>query len=231
MNLARALPLLIVAALPTVALADMTAIYAAPKAPFKMTVEVATNGDVRGDVGKPGQSYITRDGHGYFLKAGPKGMKVMRIEDMGTVMAEQMSKLDPNFRAQMGQAPVLKLVPRGSVTIGGRTGTAYFMQAQDGSLSPFPWAVISADPKLAPLDAAMEHQFEMSMTTMSSTMGTAPFANMLAVLKTGTPILFAGAELQSVSFDPVPSSHFELPAKPETIEGVRAIMMPPPAKP
>lgn len=231
MTLTRVLSILIATALPTAAMADMTAIYAAPKAAFKMTVEVATNGDVRGDVGRPGQSYITRDGHGYFLKAGPNGMEVMRIEDMGTVMAEQMAKLAPNFRSQIGQAPVLKLVAKGSVTISQRTGTAYFMTAQDGSLSPFPWAVISTDPKLAPLGAAMAHQFEMSMTTMSSTMGTAPFANMLAVLKTGTPILFAGAELQSVSFDPVPSSHFELPATPETLDSVRSIMMPPLAKP
>lgn len=213
------------------ALADLTAKYAKPGTSFVMTVEIASNGDTRGDAGQPGVSFITRDGHGYFLKATPAGTAVMRVEDMGTVMSEQMAKLDPQFRAEMQQhVPVIKLVEKGAMTINGRTGTAYFMQADNGSLSPTPWAVISKDPALAPLGSVMARQFEMSMATMSATMGTAPFANMLAVLKTGAPISFAGADLQSVDGSPIPSSHFELPEKPESLDRVRQLMSPTPPK-
>lgn len=223
MNLRMALLLLV--ASPAPALADLTAKYVVPKAGFTMTVEIATNGDIHGDVGRPGQSFITRAGHGYFIQSGPTGPAVMRVEDMGTVMAEQTRKLDPKFREEMQQhAPTIKLVQKGTMTINGRTGAAFFMQAPNGSLSPMPWAVISSDPALAPLGAAMVRQFEMSLTTMSSTMGTRPFANMLAVLRTGAPIFFTGAELASISTAPIPSSRFELPAKPATLDEVRAVM-------
>jgi hypothetical protein len=211
------------------ALADLTAKYAKPGTSFAMTVEIASNGNMRGDAGQPGMSFITRDGHGYFLKSTPAGTDVMRVEDMGEVMSEQMAKLDPQFRAEMQQhAPVIKLVDKGTMTINGRTGTAYFMQAENGSLTPAPWAVISKDPALAPLGSAMIHQFEMSMATMSATTGTAPFANMLAVLKTGAPISFAGADLQSVDASPIPASRFELPRKPESLDRVRQLMSPTP---
>lgn len=214
------------------ALADITAKYAKPGTAFMMTVEIASNGDVRGDAGQPGQSFLTREGHGYFLKATPTGTAVMRVEDMGAVMAEQMAKLDPQFRTQMQQhAPVIKLIEKGTMTINGRTGAAYFMQADNGTLSPMPWAVISKDPAFAALGSAMAHQFEMSMATMSASMGTAPFVNMLTVLKTGAPILFAGAELQSVDLTPIPAAHFELPAKPESLDKVRQLMTPAPPKP
>jgi hypothetical protein len=213
------------------ALADLRAKYAKPGTSFVMTVEIASNGDMRGDAGQPGASFVTRDGHGYYLKTTPAGTAVMRVEDMGAVMSEQMAKLDPKFRAEMQQhAPVVKLVEKGTMTINGRSGTAYFMQADNGSLSSTPWAVISKDPELSPLGSVMARQFEMSMATMSATMGTAPFANMLAVLKTGAPISFAGADLQSVDSSPIPASHFELPAKPESLDRVRQLMSPPPPK-
>jgi hypothetical protein len=214
------------------AFADLTAKYAKPGTGFSMTVEIASNGDVRGDAGQPGQSFLTLNGHGYFLKSTPTGTAVMRIEDMGIVMAEQMAKLNPEFRAQMQQhAPVIKLVEKGTMTINGRTGVAYFMQADNGALSSMPLAVISKDPALAALGTAMAHQFEMSMTTMSATMGTTPFANMLAILKMGTPISFAGAELQSVDLEPIPTSHFDLPAKPASLDEVRQLMAPALLKP
>ncbi len=214
------------------ALADLTAKYAKPGTGFMMTVEIGSNGNVRGDAGKLGQAFLTRDGHGYFLKVTPTGTAVMRIEDMGAVMAEQMAKLDPQFRAEMQQhAPAIKLVEKGTMTINGRTGAAYFMQAADGTLSPTPWAVISKDPSLAELGSAMAHQFEMSMATMSASMGTAPFANMLTVLKMGAPISFAGAELKSVDPSPIPAAHFELPAKPESLDRVLQLMSPASPKP
>jgi len=213
------------------AVADLTAKYAKPGTAFVMTVEIAANGDLRGDVGQPGQSFVTRGGHGFFLRATPTGTVVMRVEDIGTVMAEQMAKLDPQFRTRMRNAPVLKLAAKGELTINGRTGTAYYMQGADGTLSQAPWAVISKDPALAELGTAMVRQFEMSIAAMSGTMGPEPFADMLAVLKTGTPILFVGAELQSVDPSPIPAARFELPAQSETLDGVRKLMAPPTPKP
>ena len=71
----------------------------------------------------------------------------------------------------------------------------------------------------------------MSMTMMAQSMGTAAAKPMQDVLKTGAPIVFTGAELQTVSYDPIPASHFDLPAKPASLDEVRKQMTPVATKP
>jgi hypothetical protein len=228
----RMILLLLAILTPGAALADMTATYAVPKAGFAMKIEIASNGDVRGDAGQPGTYFITRGGHGFFIQTRDSRPIVMHVEDMATVMAEQMARLDPKFRAEMAQdGPSLTLVAKGDATINGRTGTAYFMQLSNGQLSPAPVAVMSHDPALAALGTAMARQFDMSLAMAGQIMGTDPFKDMQAVLKTGTPLVFSGAELGSVEFGPIAASAFELPGPPESLDGVRAAMTPKPATP
>lgn len=235
------LPILALA--PSVALADVTAVYGSPDKSFTMKLEVAGNGDVRGDVkghsSTPGlvvsggtgpeasMSLIRRGDQTYFIRPDPNGPIVTRVDDLVTVMVErsqQMRKQVPGFAEAMAQAPGLRFhfVPKGQVAVNGRFGTAYYMQLPGGGgLSPQPWAVVSDDPSLAPLKQAMAVQFEMSIKMMDRAGFGGPLKELSAVFGKGAPISYAGVELQSVSFAPIPASEFELRAAPETLEQTR----------
>jgi len=215
------------AVIPAPALADLTAVYGKPGTNFEMKVEIASNGNVHGDMpGQAGNSIFTLGGEGYFVEPGPSGPIVMRVEDMATVLGEQIAKLGPQFRPSLDHTPTRQFVHKGTATVNGRTGAAFFAQSRDGRLSPRPWVVISDDPALTPLARAMAGQFDMSMRMMAKSIGDAAVKPMQEILKTGAPIVFTGAELQTVTFDPIPVSHFELPAKPASLENVRKQMMP-----
>lgn len=208
---------------PSWALADMTATYGVPNSNFSMKIEIASNGDVRGDVaGQPGLYFITRDGKGYFIQADPAGPIVTRGEDYGAALGEQMAKMAPGFR-DMVKGVALHVVEKGEVAVNGRKGTAYYVRmAPDAPLSPQPFAVISHDPALAPLGEAMARQFDMSMSMGSQMMPTEAFAEVRDLLKTGAPISFGGAELKTISLDPIPASEFELPGPVEGMDHLRA---------
>jgi hypothetical protein len=190
-----------------------------------MTVKIASNGDLRGDVAgditgmATGRTYYFVGGQDYFIDV--SGTVVMRSEDIERVLAEQADKLDfSSFRA-----PPLKLVRKGTVSIKRWSGDAYYMQAPSGQLSPRPVTVISHDPSLAQLGKAMARQFAASERMISQiTKGHAPMSNMEQVLSSGAPISFAGAELQSVSFDAIPKEEFALPSQPAALDEVRKKM-------
>lgn len=70
-----------------------------------------------------------------------------------------------------------------------------------------------------------QHQLDMSIGMMGTVFGhTNPFKGMQDVLKTGTPLVFTGMELDTINHDPIPAAHFALPAEPLTLEGVRKNM-------
>ena len=213
--------------LSTPAAADLTANYVGPNSAITMKIEVAANGDVRGAPSNPNSYFITHDGHGYMVQASFNGPVVMRIEDVTTVLAEQMRRLAPDGPPGIvGHAPAIPLSRGGTVTIRGRQGTAYYM-GDNGRHAPAeqPFVVISTDPALAPLGVAMEHQFAMSADGMGQIVpGEHPFANVLAVLRSGAPLVFTGMELDSISTDPIPVARFALPAEPLSLDGVRANM-------
>ncbi|MDH7974375.1 hypothetical protein QH494_19470 [Sphingomonas sp. AR_OL41] len=215
------------AALGSPVFADTTANYVGPNAAITMKVEIASNGDVRGATSNPNSYFITRDGQGYMIQASFNGPAVMRVQDMATVMAEQMKKMMPNMPAGAGKdAPAFDLVKGGTVTIRGRQGTAYYMgKSANGALIGPPIVVISNDPALAPIGAAMQRQFDMSLAMMGHIFGAAnPFKSMQEILKSGTPLVFTGMELDTVNNEPIPTSRFDLPAQPLTLDGVRKNM-------
>lgn len=233
----RVLLLLILALAPSVALADMTAVYGSPDKSFTMKFEIAASGDLRGDVkghsSTPGMvvsggtgpeasmSMIKRGDQVYFIRPDANGPIVTRVDDLVTAMVEQMQKQMPEFAALMAKAPTFHFVAKGQLTVNGRIGTAYYVQLPDGKLSPQPWAVISDDPALAPLAEAMGVQSEMSFKMMDRLGGGGPLKELRTVFEKGAPIAYGGVELQSVSFAPIPASEFDLPAQPETLEQVR----------
>ena len=233
MTIKHAIVLLLAILAPAPALADLTVTYAAPRAIFTMTIEIASNDDLRVDVGIPGSYFIMRAGHGYFITPTPSGPVVMRVEDIAAVVAEHIAKTDPHFRDEIGAVhhPEPRLVEKGTVVINGRTGSAWYLKMENGQLSPKPETVISHDPALAPLGRAMAMQLEMSAAMMGTMVGTSSSDPMEDILKTGAPLSFAGAELKTVNAAPIPSGRFELPAEPATLDVVRKTMTPATPKP
>jgi hypothetical protein len=223
----RRLFILVPIAFASTAQADTTASYAGPGSVCSMNIEISSNGDLRGEMKGsapgmvPGRAYYFVGGHDYFVDPGDNGGVVMRLEDMAKVLAEQADKT--GFSSF--QAPTLTLVRRGTVSINKWSGDAYYMQAPNGQVSPRPVAVISHDPSLAELGKAMARQFATSETMMSQLMnGHALMSNMDQVLGSGAPISFAGAELQSVTFEPIAKEQFKLPSLPVRIDEVRKRM-------
>jgi hypothetical protein len=209
------------------AAADLTATYKARPGSW-LTVKVASNGDEaqsdgdkRPDPDRRGLFLIKRAGHDFYVSAGPSGPTVVRAEDMLTVIGEHAARGDLGS----GKAPAIELVEKGTATVNGRTGTAWFTRLADGRLSPTPFAVVSHDPALAPLGRAMAHQLEIGALMTGGTVQTASFTAMQDSLKTGVALLLDGSELEAVSASPIPASDFELPAEPETIEVLRKNMM------
>lgn len=211
----------------TPALADMTANYVGPNGAMTMKIEIASNGDMRGQTGAQNAYFITRDGHGYLIQATFDGPAVMRVEDMATVMTEQMKKMMPNMPPANGDdAPSFALAKGGEVTIRGRKGMAYYMgTAEDGKPIGDPILVISTDPDLAPLGVAIAYQFSMSVVMMGQVLGGSnPLKGMQDILKTGTAIVFSGLQLDTVNHDLIPAERFVLPAEPLKIDEVRKTM-------
>jgi hypothetical protein len=207
----------------TPAQADLTATYVAvnPGMNFKMKVEVAANGDLRADVSNPGLYLIRRQGHSYFVVADPAGPVVEDTADVGAVMQEQLAKLDPHFCDAFTHMAT-KLVSRGATTLAGRTGEAF---AIEGRPAAPPQVVISHDPALAPLGAAMAAQFRESSALMGQCWSSVPMiAQMQALLDSGAPLQFGPAQLDTVETGPIDPAHFMLPAAPATREQVRALM-------
>lgn len=219
----RSTVLFAVVALSNVAHADTTAIYGNAAAKFAMTVKIASNGDIRGEV--PGRTYYFVGGRDYFADQTAAGVVVMRLDDMVKVMTEQFAQESAKLHIPALTPPPVTLVRKGTVSINKWSGDAYFMQAANGQMSPRPVAVISHDPSLLELGKAMERQYEKSEMIMGQvTNGHALTSNMDQVLNSGAAISFAGADLQSVSFDPIPKGEFVLPAQPAPINEVRKRM-------
>jgi hypothetical protein len=226
------------AAAPTVALADITATYRAEGGlDMSMKVQLADNGDMRVDMemkidrdagagmspsaGWTAMSMIARGGRTYYVLQRPEGTIVNDVEDVSAVIQEEMAKaeIDMCKEAAAGGAPP-KLRPMGTVTVAGRAGEAYgtgIRMAGDADL------VISRDPALAPLGAAMAAQFRASSTAM----GPCPLpgtAEMQAIFESETPLKLGPMRLETVEFGPIDPARFVLPAAPSTREEVRAEM-------
>ena len=201
--------------------ADLTATYAAPNGQSSMKIEVASNGNLRSQRIPGTRTVILRDGQSYLIDVSHGRPTVARTDDLAAVTAEIMAKAQPAVWEQMTHAPHRILVMKGSMTINGRTGDAYYAQAPDGTLSGTPFVVISHDPALAPLGQAMAVQFELGEKMSPSGRN----KSVLAALQQGTALILNGLELQSVSDAPVDPSAFELPAAAQTPDELRKRMM------
>ena len=202
--------------------ADLTATYGPPGAAAMMTVKIAASGNTRSDIIPGGLALLTIGGEDYAIQLRAAQPVVDRIADLKIVVAERVAAIPPDVRANIiAHMKPMKFVERGTATVIGRTGRAYFLQKEDGTLSPTPWLVISTDPALAPLAAATMRQFILSRAMMPIPEESDPFKEIGEILKTGAPIVMTGLELQSLSDAPIPAADFALPAQPETLDQLR----------
>ena len=200
--------------------ADTTAVYGTANGKFSMTIKIASNGDIHGEV--PGTNYYFVGGTDYFVDRSASGVMVMRLDDVAKVMSERYVEMAAKIGTTSPTPPIITLVRKGDASIKQWSGEAYYMQSKTGQTSPRPVAVISHTASLAELGRAMQRQFEKSEVLMSQISGgRAPTSNLNEILRSGAPISFANAELQTVSFDPIPKSEFVLPARPASLEDVR----------
>ena len=222
----RWLPVLLIALLPVQARADLTATYVAPDTHKKTIIQVAANGDFRMDGGQAQQDIIGRGDEAYLIEPRPHGPVVMRATDLFKIVAELVGA--PKAKGVTVSVSALPAVTRkGSVTIKGRVGDAYYAIGPDGRLSARPFLVISHDPALALLGSAVARLLALSKETASGTAGADKVAAIAALLKDGAPILSPDGELESVSFAPIAAARFNLPASPLPLDEVRRALTEP----
>src|SRR5947209_3684347 len=115
----------------TPAQADMTATYVPAKAGtvHNIQVEIADNGDVRADMFDEGTTLIRHLGRTYLVMIKGKSPVVVDTAALAAVIARQGRGLCPAGKAI---PPVPRYVRRGTATIRGRTGDAWYRQAADG---------------------------------------------------------------------------------------------------
>jgi hypothetical protein len=223
MNIGCIAGLLVILAGP--ALADTTAVYEARNGAFKITIEIAANGDARSDVAaKPGSYVVMRNGEDFVVLTTPQGVVVDRMADLSQVTAKvavektpELAKLGGELSHDLAAARLFVAGP--VVSINGRSGTPYYFRMGYGKVDRPPVAVISTDPALAPIGRMMTRSFRMSEQMLSGMTGGQPNAFQVQldeILNTGAPLAFAGAQLVSVDNAPIVPSRFELPGPPES---------------
>jgi hypothetical protein len=186
---------------PAQAGADVTATYQRPGAAGTLTIEVASNGDVRAGNDDRGY-YLWTKGHGYEVRPGPGGPTVARTEDIAA--------------ARAGMRPASEIMqpwlPVDTVSINGRKGIRYFIGGTRHHPSAMP-LVISRDPSLAML--ATGHQRLVAMQESGFPGADSPErVSFHEVIALGAPIDLLGSQLVSISTTAIPSTRFRVPAEP-----------------
>lgn len=227
--------------LPSTAFADTTAVYSFAGGEMTMTVEIAANGDLRAEMGgkmleemlaklpadvradwpKGVPGFIMRNGEGYFLQpaSAKGGVAVVPIKEATVVMADAFRR-SASGESEVKAAEEPKLSKGGSVSVNGRSGTAYYSESRKGEK---PVVVISTDPELTELAHGLNAQFEMSLA-MGGQVGFPKSGGEIGtVLKSGAPLRLAGMELTELRRDPISPDRFVLPATPLTRAEVRSL--------
>ncbi|MES2444076.1 MAG: hypothetical protein V4574_14700 [Pseudomonadota bacterium] len=204
--------------------ADTTAVYRAADAGVTMTFEIA-GADCRVTIsGQPGYT-LYRGGEAYVVRTTPKGVVVDRAADLAAVMVERGDSPAVSLGKELAEATPGPIVRRGTATIHGRTGLAYYARLESGDYMPRPFWVTSSDPELAEIGPAVARHFALGLGMAAAVSGAKPDfpRDLQALLATGTPLVFAiFIELDTVSRAPIPAARFALPAPPETRNQLRA---------
>ena len=197
----------------------------------QLVILVADNGDARVNGPDPEQYGLLHEGQFYLVGRKDGHWTVARTQDVAAAFAQVMPAIFSDL-AGAGKAagtprPGPRIVPRGKRSHLGREGQLYDVYFT-GSDKPDDASIIlmSADPKLRPVGAALE-QFTLALTMMmGALMGPAVADHMdetKAVFALGTPLdMEDGYKLVKLDEADIAHETMELPAKPQTVEQIVA---------
>ena len=215
--------------LSTRAAADVTIRYAPdPPGDGGMVIEADGQGRIRAEI-MPGQFLIMRDGDVFIVV--PSTPTIARIDDFIAVVSEAGREYRGSraiqLRSPAADTPY-RLSERGPETVGNWPGTRVAIE-QVGQHNPdhdIEW-VVSSDPALAEVGRIMARIFETQIRIGTAFLGAQPrelTALTLQLEARGAPLRVRNSyRLESVSFDPVPASRFDLPGPVMTREQLRAL--------
>jgi hypothetical protein len=195
----------------------------------QLVILVADNGYARVNGPDPEQYGVLRDGQFYLVAHKDGQWTVARTQDVAAAFAKVMPAIFSGTGTAAGK-PARKpprIVPKGKRTHLGREGQLYHIYfAGDEKPGDPREYLISADPELKPVGAALE-QFTLMLTTMMGALIGPAVAELnddaRAVFALGTPLdMEQGYKLLSLETVEVAHEAMELPAKPQTVEQIVA---------
>lgn len=181
-------------------------------------VETADNGNARIQYSNQPFYLIVRGGEDFVIYTITADPRVVRVADLKTVYDET----PPSIRIETPALDKYTIAPSGNATYSGVTGKAYSLVTPYGK-SPRPILVVTHDAKLQPVGAALTRQLNFSFLTLKQAGQPIPptMQRIREYIGDGTPILFAGYKIDSVSTAKVDEREFELPAEPLSLELLR----------
>ena len=184
---------------------------------------VADNGDIDAEL-EEGRRLLVRNGEAFIIEDRLTGPLVARLADVEALAAE--AKAAPSAQATSDDG--YRLI--GSRTVNGRTGTAFlpaWAVARGSDEKEDSVIVVSDDPSLAPLAAAMR-QVERAEFVLARIESQGPPASAEAkagffrLLEGGAPLKMGSQVLLAAETRPIPPEGMALPAEAETRQALRA---------
>jgi len=231
-----------IALLPQIAQADVAGRYEKiekdVRFDFEMTIEVSDEGFVRLQTLNSNQYFLFRDGIVYVVAVGRDETTVVKLEDMMTVQQEVLGRMGWKSPPDLPSPEKSRFAPMKEVIVGGRKGTSYGIVSGQRDKPVYGSVVISSDPSLAPIGDAiikLNSSWGKNMGEMGALLKLMN-DEMLALFLKGAPLRMSVIQLTDVSYDRIPPSRFALPAKPMTLDELRAYTLiptipPPPTLP
>ncbi|SFS05833.1 hypothetical protein [Sphingomonas jatrophae] len=216
----RLLPLLLSLAAP--ALAGTRATYVGQDG-GRVIVEVADNGDAR--VGTPGAEDYGLLVGGRFHVVGLRDgrLTVARAEDVATAIGRVVPPIFARRPSSPAQTPAQKIEPDGIADVAGRPGRRFRVSPRPAGQDRL---VVSDDPALKPVGAALEGFSTAALLPMAVLLGPAAATttrDIQAMFALGTPLETPdGLTLTAVDTVDVPAERVRLPAPPISLETLEA---------
>lgn len=220
------------------AVAGTRATYAGETPDKVMTIEVADNGDARISDEENGDYGLMLGGHFYIVGSGGGAVRVARIEDVAAAIDQVIPPVFKGLFSGARTAPAkgFRAVKHGTRTVAGQPGTVYTVYGlNDEKPDEAQEFVLSSDPALKPIGAAMEQFMNAAIVPAAPLIGAGAveiIANTRAIFALGTPLDVGRLRLTSLATADVPPARLALPAKPATVDELVGEMqaMPPPAR-
>lgn len=212
--------------------AGLRAIYIDVAKAKQLQIDVYDNGDARiAEVGNEDYGLLL-GGDFYIVDVEGGKPTVARLRDVAAAMDQV---LPPIFKGLFDQLPdrapkaELSIEPGEAGSAGGREGRIYHVRGLDRARADRPTDyLISADPELKPVGAALEAFMNAAIVPAAPLIG-AGAAELIAETRTifalGTPIDVGGRfRLNLAGKAAFPAAYFRLPARPQSVEQLVAAM-------